>query len=98
MTVGVNWVEERFGIEQAKEMIEMQELIERIVKMLVDYPEEINIRAVEGEGMTVYELQVAKSDMGKIIGKKGQMAQAIRTILNAAGRKVGKHVLLEIIE
>lgn len=76
----------------------MQELLERIIKTLVDYPEEIKIRAVEGEGMTVYELQVAKSDMGKVIGKKGQTAQAIRTILNAAGRKMGKHVLLEIIE
>ncbi|MBP7460216.1 MAG: KH domain-containing protein [Candidatus Delongbacteria bacterium] len=76
----------------------MTELIELIAKTLVDNVEGVVVKKVEGESTVVYELQVEKSDVGKIIGKKGNTARAIRTILNAAGRKSGKRVMLEIIE
>lgn len=76
----------------------MKELIERIVKALVDKPEEININEVVGESTTAIELKVAKEDLGKVIGKKGRTAVAMRTILNAAGTKIGKRYVLEILE
>ena len=76
----------------------MTELIELIAKTLVDNVEGVVVKKVEGESTVVYELQVEKSDVGKIIGKKGNTARTIRTILNAAGRKSGKRVMLEIIE
>lgn len=76
----------------------MRELIERIVKALVDKPEEISINEVVGESTTAIELKVAKEDLGKVIGKKGRTAVAMRTILNAAGTKIGKRYVLEILE
>ncbi|MFQ6093213.1 MAG: KH domain-containing protein [bacterium] len=76
----------------------MRELIERIAKAIVDQPEDVDVRVVEGEGITVLELSVAKSDMGRIIGKKGQTAKSMRTLLNAAGKRTGKNVVLEIME
>ena len=76
----------------------MKELLKQIVQALVDYPEQIAISAVEGKHSTVLEIKVAKEDIGKIIGKQGRTAQAIRTILNAASAKARKRTIMEIIE
>ena len=76
----------------------MKSLIEQIAKALVDKPEEVSIAEVEGERTSVFELRVDKSDIGKIIGKQGKTARAIRTIINAAGTKLGKRCVLEILE
>jgi predicted RNA-binding protein YlqC (UPF0109 family) len=76
----------------------MKDLISYIARVLVDHPDEVKVTEVEGEQTTVLELRVAKNDLGFIIGKRGRTAQAIRTILNAASAKVGKHTVLEIIE
>ena len=76
----------------------MKDLISYIARALVDFPEEVEVGAVEGRHTTVLELKVAKTDMGKIIGRQGRTAQAIRTILSAASGKTGKRYVLEIIE
>ncbi len=76
----------------------MKDLISYIARALVDFPEEVEVGAVEGRQTTVLELKVAKNDMGKIIGRQGRTAQAIRTILSAASGKTGKRHILEIIE
>ena len=68
----------------------MKELIEQIAKALVDSPEQVAVRAIEGEQTTVLELKVAQSDLGKVIGKQGRTARSIRTILGAAGMKLKK--------
>lgn len=76
----------------------MKELVEFIVKSLVDNPDKVVIEEVEGEKTTVIELRVDSSDLGKVIGKQGRTARAIRTLLNAAGIKKNKRVVLEILE
>ena len=76
----------------------MKDLIEHIAKALVDNPEQVNVAEVEGEKTTVIELRVAQTDLGKVIGKEGKTARAMRTILNAAGTKIGKRCVLEILE
>jgi len=76
----------------------MKELIEFIVKALVDDPAAIDIKEVAGGKITIYELRASKSDIGKIIGKKGRTASAIRTIMNAVSARQGKRAVLEIIE
>ncbi len=76
----------------------MKELINYIAKALVEYPEEVDVSEIEGQHSFVIELKVAKSDMGRIIGKQGQTAMAMRTVLNAASRKIKKNAVLEIIE
>jgi predicted RNA-binding protein YlqC (UPF0109 family) len=76
----------------------MKELIEQIAKALVDNSEQVVVRAVEGEQVTVLELRVHPSDLGKVIGKQGRTARSIRTILNAAGMKLKKRFTLEILE
>jgi len=76
----------------------MRELIERIAKALVDFSDEVAVHEVDGERTTVLELRVAKSDLGKVIGKQGQTARAMRTILSAAATKIGKRAVLEILE
>ena len=76
----------------------MKELVERIVHALVDYPEQVEVSAVVGSTITVLELSVAREDMGKVIGKQGRTARAMRTILSAASTKVNKRSVLEIIE
>jgi predicted RNA-binding protein YlqC (UPF0109 family) len=78
--------------------VDMKSLIEGISKALVDKPEEVSVAEVDGERTTVYELRVATSDLGKVIGKQGKTARAIRTILSAAGTKLGKRCVLEILE
>lgn len=76
----------------------MKHLLIRIAQALVDdNPEQIQINEIEGSQTTVLELRVAKEDMGKIIGKQGRMANAIRAVLNAASGKTGKRYLLEIV-
>ena len=76
----------------------MKELLELIAKSLVDQPEEVAVAEVEGEQTTVLELKVAQDDLGKVIGKQGRTARSIRTILAAAGMKLRKRVVLEILE
>jgi predicted RNA-binding protein YlqC (UPF0109 family) len=76
----------------------MKDLIEYIAKALVDHPEQVKVSEVEGERTSVIELSVAKDDLGKVIGKQGKTARAIRTILSAASTKIRKRSVLEIIE
>jgi len=76
----------------------MKSLVEQIAKALVDSQEEVSVSEIEGERTTVFELRVAKNDIGKIIGKQGNTARAIRSILGAAGTKLGKRFVLEILE
>ncbi len=76
----------------------MKELIQRIAEALVDYPEQVVVTALEGSQATVLELKVAKEDLGKIIGKQGRTARAIRTILGASSAKLNKRTILEIVE
>ena len=76
----------------------MKELIEYIAKALVDHPEQVSVNVLEGNQATVLELNVAKTDMGKIIGKQGRTANAIRTILGATSAKLKKRTVLEIVE
>ncbi len=76
----------------------MRELVEKIAKALVDSPDEVKVTEVEGEQTTVIELRVAQGDLGKVIGKQGRTARSIRTILSAAGMKIKKRFVLEILE
>ncbi len=79
-------------------MSELKTLMEFVSKALVDMPERVEINEIEGEQTTVLELKVDKSDLGKVIGKQGRTARALRTILNAASTKLRKRSVLEIIE
>ena len=76
----------------------MKELIEYIAKALVDHPEQVSVNALEGSQATVLEHNVAKGDLGKVIGKQGRTAKAIRTILGAVSAKNKKRAVLEIVE
>jgi predicted RNA-binding protein YlqC (UPF0109 family) len=76
----------------------MKELITYIAKALVDNPEAVSVTEIEGEQTSVIELKVAKEDLGKVIGKQGRTARAMRTILSAASTKLRKRSVLEIIE
>lgn len=76
----------------------MKELIKYIAQALVDYPDQVRVEEVEGNQTSVLELKVAKEDLGKVIGKQGRTARAMRTILSAASAKVKKRTVLEIIE
>jgi len=78
--------------------MEMKDLIAYIAKSLVDNPEAVEVSEVEGEQTSVIELRVAKDDLGKVIGKQGRTARAMRTILSAASTKIRKRAVLEIIE
>ena len=79
-------------------MASIKELVEEIAKALVDIPEEVKVREVQGEQVTVLELRVAPSDLGKVIGKQGRTARSIRTLLGAAGMKLNRRFSLEILE
>ncbi len=74
-----------------------KEFLLYIIKALVDEPDEVEINVVEGEKSTIFELKVANPDIGKVIGKNGRIAKAIRTILNAAIAKTGKRISLDIL-
>ncbi len=76
----------------------MKELIKFIAQALVDHPDHVQVKEIEGEQTSVIELKVAKEDLGKVIGKQGRTARAMRTILNAASTKIRKRAVLEIIE
>jgi uncharacterized protein len=76
----------------------MKELVETIAKALVDHPEEVRVKSGEGAQVTVLELQVHPEDLGKVIGRQGRTAKAIRTVLGAAGIKARKRFTLEILE
>ena len=76
----------------------MKDLITEIVRALVDQPEEVSVNEVGGSHTIVLEVSVAKTDMGKVIGKKGRTAQAIRTIISAAAGKARKRYIMEIVE
>ncbi len=76
----------------------MKDLLEEIAKALVDNPEDVSVAEVEGEQTTVLELRVNNEDLGKVIGRQGRTARAIRTLLAAAGMKVHKRFVLEILE
>ncbi len=75
-----------------------KDLVEYIVKSLVDQPDEVAVNVVEGEKSTILELKVASDDVGKVIGKQGRIAKAIRTILSASATKSGKRAVLEILD
>ncbi len=76
----------------------LKEIVEFMVKSLVDHPEQVDVKEVAGEQTTVVELKVAKQDLGKVIGKQGKTARAMRTILTAASAKMNKRSVLEIVE
>ncbi len=76
----------------------MKQLVEAIARALVDQPDRVQVNEVEGEQTTVLELRVAQEDLGKVIGKQGKTARAMRTLLAAAGMKIRKRFVLEILE
>jgi hypothetical protein len=76
----------------------MQDLILRISRALVDQPDQVSVKEINGHSTCVFELKVAKADVGKIIGRQGRTAHSIRTIMNAAAAKTKKRVVLEILE
>ena len=79
-------------------MNELKELIEYIVKALVDNPEKVEVKEIAGEKSIIYELKVGEGDLGKVIGKEGRTAKAVITIITAAAMKQGKRAVLEILE
>jgi len=76
----------------------MKDLLENIAKSLVDNPDEVSVNEVEGEKLLILELKVADEDMGKVIGKQGRIAKAIRTVMKAAAVRNNKRVVVEIIQ
>jgi uncharacterized protein len=76
----------------------MKDLIKIIAQSLVDHPEQVRVEEIEGNQTAVLELKVAKTDLGKVIGKQGRTARSMRTILNAASTKTNKRAVLEILE
>lgn len=76
----------------------MKDLVTQIAQALVDYPEQVSVTEIVGNQTSVVELKVAKEDLGKIIGKQGRTAHAIRTLVSAASAKLKKRTVLEIIE
>jgi len=79
-------------------MAGMKELVEDIAKALVDIPDEVAVKEIQGEQATLLELRVAPSDLGKVIGKQGRTARSIRTLLGAAGMKLNRRFTLDILE
>lgn len=77
---------------------ELSKMIENIARMLVDFSDQVQVTEITGENTTVIELKVAQADLGKIIGKQGKTARALRTVLNGASTKLRKRTVLEIIE
>jgi len=78
--------------------VNMKDLLELVAKALVDRQDQVSVKVIEGEQTTVLELRVAPEDLGKVIGKQGRTARAIRTILSASGMKLRKRFVLEILE
>jgi uncharacterized protein len=86
------------SVAPKKPLGELSRLIEMMAKALVDLPNQVEVSEIEGENTTVIELKVAKTDLGKIIGKQGRTARAVRTVLNGASTKLRKRTVLEIVE
>ncbi len=80
------------------EDIQVKELVEVIAKALAEYPDEVEVKEITGHQISVIELRAAKGDLGKIIGKEGRNAHALRTLVNAAATKLRKRAVLEILE
>lgn len=80
------------------EDIQVKELVEVIAKALAEYPDEVQVKEIMGQQISVIELRAAKGDLGKIIGKEGRNAHALRTLVNAAATKLRKRAVLEILE
>jgi uncharacterized protein len=78
--------------------VDMKALVELMAKSLVDKPEEVIVAVADGEKTSIFELRVASSDLGKVVGKQGKTAQAMRTIMSAAGTKLDKRYVLEILD
>lgn len=97
-TVNVDITGEMKLMRNSVEVVTMKELIKYIAQSLVDNPEHVEVSEILGEQTSVLELRVAKEDLGKVIGKQGRTAKAMRTILSAASTKVRKRAVLEIIE
>lgn len=76
----------------------MKQLVEHIARALVDHPDQVDVQQVDGERSIILELRVAPEDMGKVIGKQGRIAKAIRTVVNAAAVKENKRVMVEIVQ
>jgi len=76
----------------------LKELIEYVAKALVDHPDQVEVKEIAGEKTLIYELRVGQGDLGKVIGKEGRTAKAIRAIISAAAMKMGKRAQLEILE
>lgn len=85
-------------VDMEQKYIDLKSLIRKIVYNLVDYPDEVIIREAQGESTIIYELRVHQKDIGKVLGKKGKIVQSIRTILAGASGKIGKRVILDVIE
>ena len=96
--VNVDITDEIKLIRNSVEVVTMKELIKYIAQSLVDNPDHVEVSEILGEQTSVIELRVAKEDLGKVIGKQGRTAKAMRTILSAASTKVRKRAVLEIIE
>lgn len=79
-------------------MTELKDLVTVILKALVDNQDKVNVTEIAGDKSIIYELRVGEGDLGKVIGKEGRTAQAIRTIVTAAAMKVGKRTVIEILE
>ncbi len=85
-------------VSSNEKLSELAKMIAYLAKMLVDAPDQVHVNEIVGENTTVIELKVAKEDLGKIIGKQGRTARAVRTVLNGASTKLRKRTVLEIIE
>ncbi len=85
-------------VSSVKKLSELSEMIAYMARMLVDLPDQVHVNEITGENTTVIELKVAKEDLGKIIGKQGRTARAVRIVLNGASTKLRKRTVLEIIE
>lgn len=96
--IGVKLIEPRGGWQTKSGSGPLGELLEAIARTLVDHPEEVRVRAVGGRTITVLELRVHPEDIGKVIGHDGRTAEALRTILGAAGRKLNRRVKVEILD
>jgi uncharacterized protein len=84
--------------ENSMDEIQTKRLVEVLAMALADYPEEVNVKEISGQNISVIEVRAAKVDLGKIIGKQGRNADALRTLVNATATKLRKRVVLEIIE
>ncbi len=98
MTVRANSLQKADSRHSHEESLSLKELVRLMVQSLVDQPEAVEVNEVKGNQLTILELRVAKSDLGKAIGKNGRTAQAMRTLLSGAAAKLKKRVTLEILE